>query len=227
MLKQRRLTQPFVILSLLGFIFSWSALTNAWSYSDRLFPGDVVQGEFLYAIISRAVWVLPACILIALFSGRLSIHAKNMVRKPPSGKLFFATLCLSLLYCGILMLVFHGGFWRNAEESVARLAIRFLVVGIVEETVFRGWGYNALAALGSRKRAVVISTAAFVVLHWPAYIISFFLTGAFHWSGILSQSAAAMVWGVTGCLLFRKDGSIWSAIAAHSFYDFIFTVFVG
>lgn len=125
------------------------------------------------------------------------------------------------------MLILHKGFWFNTAEPSLNILIKMLVVGIVEETVFRGWGYNALCAVLQKRKAMCVSTGLFVVLHWPAYFVRLFLSGSFNWAGFAGQSGAALVWGIICCRLFTKDRSIWSAILAHSIYDFVYTVFVG
>ena len=226
-MKPRRLPKLLLLLSLIGFVLLWAILTDAWQHSKLLFPNDTTLSVFFYAIGSRAIWIIPAIVLIVRFPQNLAINPKEMIRTVPHSKLFYLTISISLVYCCICMLVIHDGFWINAQESIMMLAIKFFVVGIVEEVVFRGWGYNALCSTYSQRKAVGTSTTLFVMLHWPAYIIRFLLTGSFNWSGILSQSAAALIWGIVCCSLLKKDRSIWSPILAHSFYDFVLTVFVG
>lgn len=226
-LKTKRLSQTYVIISLLCFIFLWTIVTDAWHYSTYFFPHNPSLGAYIYAIISRAIWVIPAIILLVLFSNSLSIAPKKLLTNLSHSKLFYIIICLSAVYCATSMFIVHGGFWFNAKESIIWLLVKMLTVGIVEETVYRGWGYNALASLTSSKKAIAISTGLFVILHWPAYFIGLILTGSFSWSGILSQSGVAIIWGIIGCNLLKKDQSIWSPILAHSFYDFIITMFVG
>ncbi len=36
--------------------------------------------------------------------------------------------------------------------------MKYVIVGFVEETVFRGWGYNALTKVTTDKNAVILST---------------------------------------------------------------------
>lgn len=65
-----------------------------------------------------------------------------------------------------MMLANHQGIWFNNNEITLPLEIiKLAAVGFVEETVFRGWGYNALAKVTSNKKAVILSTAFFILLH--------------------------------------------------------------
>lgn len=141
--------------------------------------------------------------------------------------MFYIVLGISVLYGIIYMLALHGGFGVYAADPIWSILIKLLVVAVVEETVFRGWGYNALVSVVSMRKARILSTFLFIVLHWPAYFIKLYLTGSFDWAGIIGQSAAALIWGILCCHLFQKDKSIWSAVIPHFFYDFMLYVFVG
>jgi membrane protease YdiL (CAAX protease family) len=226
-MKQNDLRLRTVILSLIGFILLWTVVTDAWGYSGYLFQSNALWGYYIYGIISRIVWVFPAVFLVALHRDKLAIAPRALLRNAPRSKMFFVVLGISAVYCGIVMVISHEGMWINTKEPLLGIFISILAVGIVEETVFRGWGYNALRAMLPNHKAIIVSTGLFVVLHWPAYFIRMFLSGSFDWAGILGQSSAAIVWGVVLCYLFMKDKSIWSAIISHFFYDFIFILFVG
>lgn len=93
--------------------------------------------------------------------------------------------------------------------------------------MFRGWGYNALLKYSSHIKAASITTALFVILHWPAYFIKFYRFGIFDFAGIIGQSTAALFWGFVCCWLLKRGKSIWNPIIAHSLYDLAFVLFVG
>ena len=226
-MKIKNLRLHTVIISLVGFIMFWTVVTDAWGHSGYLFQNNVLWGGYIYGVISRIVWIAPAVFLIVFYRGKLPIAPRIFLRNVPRCKMFYAVIGISVVYCGIVMIVLHEGLWFNTKEPLLGIFIKILAVGIVEETVFRGWGYNALCAMLSNRKAMIVSTGLFIVLHWPAYFIRLFLYGSFDWVGILGQSGAALVCGVICCFLFKKDKSIWSAIIPHFFYDFIFTIFVG
>jgi len=226
-LKLRDLRFHTVVLSLIDFILLWTVVTDAWGYSGCLFQNSVLWGNYIYGVISRIIWVFPAVLLIIFYRNSLSVAPKAFLRNAPRCKMFYAVISISFMYCFIVMLVSHEGFWFNTKEPFLGIFIKILAVAIVEETVFRGWGYNALCAMLSNRKAMIVSTGLFIVLHWPAYFIHLFLSGSFNWAGVLGQSGVALVCGAICCILFNKDKSIWSAIIPHFFYDLIFIVFVG
>ena len=125
------------------------------------------------------------------------------------------------------MLVTHGGFWLNPTVNVPLEIIKFCIVGVVEETVFRGWGYNALASAVTDKKAVIYSTVFFVLLHSPAYFIRFYRFGTMDYPTWLMQSFSAAVWGVVCCLLLKKSKTIWNPVIAHIVYDVFTALFTG
>lgn len=222
---KREITPHGVVISLLGFILLWTVVTDAWGYSAYLFLSD--NGTYFYGYISRFVWVLPAIFLIITKNECLMLHRKELFSRPRLDRPFVVVLSAILLYCLISMLTAHNGPWINREVPFWLTIMRYFVVGCVEETVFRGWGYNALAKVLSNGKAVAISTLLFVLLHWPAYFIELLRFGTFDYTMYLMQSCAAAIWGILPCWLLKKSGTLWNPILAHSVYDFLFTILIG
>lgn len=100
-------------------------------------------------------------------------------------------------------------------------------MGFVEETVFRGWGYNSLIPVVSYKKAAVLSTVFFILLHWSAYFIKLYRFGVFDFAGIIGQSTAALFWGFMFCWLLQKGKTLWNPMIAHILYDMTYLLFVG
>ena len=67
----------------------------------------------------------------------------------------------------------------------------------------------------------------FIILHWPAYIIRYFLGEGFNFSGILIQSFLALTWGLIFIYMLRKSESLMNPIIAHSLYDILLVIFIG
>ncbi len=150
------------------------------------------MGSYIYGYVSRILWVIPAIILIVKYSVKLSFDKTELFSCPKFVKELMIVLVLSVSYVLISMLVVHKGFHFNNGDLLWLVVIRYLEVGFVEETVFRGWGYNALAKHTSHIKAASIMTALFVILHWPAYFIKFYRFGIFDFAGMIGQSTAAL-----------------------------------
>ncbi len=222
---KREITPRCVVISLLGFILLWTAVTDAWGYSSYLFPAD--NGTYFYGYISRFFWVLPAIFLIAKYDKCLLLHRKELFSRPRFNGQLIAVLSAVLLYCLVSTLVAHKRFWINREIPFWLTAMRYFVVGCVEEIVFRGWGYNALAKTLPNRKAVAISTLLFVLLHWPAFFIKSFRFGTFDCAGILVQSFSTLLWGILTCWLLKNSRTLWNPILAHFIYDFLLTILIG
>ena len=125
------------------------------------------------------------------------------------------------------MMINHKGFWFNREVSFGLVSIKYMIVGFVEEIVFRGWGYNSLANIMSHNKAAIISTALFVLLHWPSYFIKFLRFGVFDFTGMISQSIGVFILGLVFCWLLEKGKTIWNPIIVHTIYDLMYVLLLG
>lgn len=214
-----------ILLTLLGFVFLWAVVSDAWGYSQYFL--NFSNGNYIYAYLSRFVWVLPAILLINRYSDSMYLSIRQLFSSPCINRSLMIVIIASALYVIIEMLVYHQGFWFNSSVNLPLEVIKYVVVGFVEEAVFRGWGYNALAKITSDKKAIVISTALFIILHWPAYFIKLYRFGTFDLAGIVSQSFSALVWGIIFCYLLKKGKNLWNPIIAHTFYDLLSVLLVG
>lgn len=79
----------------------------------------------------------------------------------------------------------------------------------------------------SDRKAMVLSTILFVLLHWPAYFIKLYRFGTFDFAAMLTQSFSAFLWGIIFCWLLRKGKSLWNPIIAHGAYDLMSVLLIG
>ena len=213
-----------IILSLIDFVVLWTLVTDAWGYSDHF---NINYGKYIYAYLSRLIWVLPAVLLIVKYSNSLYFSSRQCFSWLRFQKPLKIVMIVSLIYTLIMMFIYHRGFWFNKEVNLPLEILKFVLVGFVEETVFRGWGYNALAKVVSDKKAITISTIFFILLHWPAYFIKLYRFGTFDIFGVISQSSVSFFCGVVCCWLLKRETSLWNCIIAHAFYDIVFVLLVG
>lgn len=224
---KKELTSKYIILTLFGFIILWAIVTDAWGYSNYIFKNNVSIGAYIYSYISRVIWVLPAIFLITRNSDKLKLNKNELFSRPVFNKSLILTIIISLLYIIIMMLINHKGFWFNNEIILWFIIIKYIIVGFVEEVVFRGWGYNALANIMPQKKAMLITTLLFIALHFPAYFIKLLRFGVFDFAGIIVQSFSALIWGIVFCMLLKKGKTIWNPVIAHAIYDLMSILFIG
>lgn len=213
------------VLSMIGFIVLWAIITDAWNYSAILFPARILSVcKYLYGYLSRIIWMVPAFILIRRFDRNLCWSRKHLFSKPKAEPIFVVFMVLTTIYALTSMAIRYNS-WHVTSENLLLLTIKFLIVGIGEETVFRGWGYNLLKKVHSNTVSSIISALLFVVLHWPAYFIKLLLYGQFNWSGFVTQSISALVCGLLFAIMLKRSETLWNPIIAHFYYDWMLEVF--
>ena len=164
-----------IILTLFRSVVFWAIVTDAWGYLDYIFRNDPLNiGTCIYACLSRCIWVIPAILLIIRHSDKLGLHKHELYQHAKVGKPLMIVMAISLFSVMVGMLINHKGIWFNSEIFLGLVLAKYIVVGFVEETVFRGWGYNSLAKHMSHKKAAIISTVFFILLHRPAHFIRLF-----------------------------------------------------
>lgn len=101
------------------------------------------------------------------------------------------------------------------------------MVGFVEEIVYRGWGLNSLSVFMSERKATVITNFYFVALHFPAYLIKWYLHGSIAIEAMFIQAVYVFVLGIIFGYLFKKSKSLLPAIFVHFCCDFISLLIIG
>lgn len=150
--RKRNLTGRSVLMSLFGFVILWAVVTDAWGYSSHV---AARYGNYIYAVLSRLIWVTPAIWLILRHSALLSIGKRELFSRPVWNKSLIIILIVSLFVSFIGMFATHGGFWLNPTVNIPLEITKICFVGFVEETVFRGWGYNAMTEVVTNRKAII------------------------------------------------------------------------
>ena len=117
----------------------------------------------------------------------------------------------------LLALVQHGApHPRSGAFTWNSVLSTTLLIGFVEEIPYRGFVFQKLCELMSRKSAVAISSLLFVAIHLPGWISLHLFT--------LQILIFVFVFGVLMAILFIFTKSLWAPIISHSLNDFISAV---
>lgn len=122
-------------------------------------------------------------------------------------------IAISILLLGIR--IGHGFYFGNLALGTRGIfyfgvmwGLTFLVVGLAEEFLFRGYALATLTeGIGFWPAAIVLS-AAFGALHLSN-----------HGEDIVGALSAGLV-GLLFCFSFRRSGSLWFAIGLHAAWDY-------
>jgi uncharacterized protein len=211
-----------VVKPLLGAVVAAALIASAIDRAARL-NNPTAQGT-LGPLLLRVAALELALLLAALFATRPASCWKAELRLGPGGGGLIAIggVLLSLLIAGFAALVSAAvglvrmGFTERASAGLALVApgqVAWVVVvlglmpSIGEEIFFRGFMQTELAKRMSRRRALVLSSLTFALLHLdPRQLVASLPLGL--WWGHLSD----------------RTGSIRPAIAAHAACNVVATV---
>ena len=180
----------------------------------------------LWSTMLEEVGVLLAAVIPSLVLGRVERRRWGVYGLPASrtlGKLFWAgavwgfggiTLLLAALYG---LRVFEVGHMALHGARIVKFAlfwaVFFLLVGLFEEFLLRGYSQFTLTrAIGFWPAAVLLS-AAFGLIHLQ--------NAGEQWPGLLAAAAI----GFFFCLTLRRTGSLWFAVGFHMAWDWGETFF--
>ena len=188
--------------------------------------------EILFAIL----WIVIYCVLITPLKGTYGNNSIAMLAglAVVAVYLTFFVKCHHLeekyglkswpndtkrfLYFIPMWILTTGNLWggitiRNPFSAQLTAAISMCLIGYIEELIFRGFLFQAMAGDGSLRTAVIVASATFGIGH----IVNLFsgqstLETAF-------QVPFAIVWGFIFTMVFLKSGSLLPCIIAHALID--------
>lgn len=123
----------------------------------------------------------------------------------------------------ILIAYLSGGHWERNGPSWDMTLIFFdvillllqLVIGLVEETVFRGVILGCLESRYNKRIAVVVSSVLFAVLHGFGRHLNFI--------SFIQLLIAGTVVGILFSLITFESSSIWNSAIVHGVWNFVIT----
>lgn len=180
----------------------------------------------LFSMMLEELGVLIAAVLPALILARVERRPWRSYGLPVRqafGKLFwigalwgFAAITL-LLVAMYGLRVFSFGHLALHGARIAKFAvfwgIFFLLVGLFEDFLFRGYTQCALTRLIGFWPAAVLLSCTFGLIHLQ--------NGGEHSAGLLAAAAI----GFFFCLTLRRTGSLWFAVGFHAAWDWGETFF--
>ncbi len=167
----------------------------------------------------QSAWFAAALLSAALMARmeERSLDDYGLPRRQVFGKMFWVGAIWGLAAITLLMLVLRGthafyfGHVVLHGERVVKFAlfwgVYFVLVGLFEEFLIRGYAMYTLA------RSIGF---------WPAAVVLSIIFGAIHvrnpgetWAGLLGVVAIGMFF----CLTLYRTGNLWFAVGFHAFWD--------
>jgi membrane protease YdiL (CAAX protease family) len=208
-----------------GFAFYVAMFYPLQVLAGGLSAGDV-RASGLWTILLQEFGMLVAAVIPALVLARVERRPWRVFGLPGGqafGRLFWMgtvwgfcamTLLMFALYGAHAFtfghLVLHGA---RMARFAAFWAVMFLLVGLFEEFLLRGYSQFTLARGIGFWRAAIGLSSGFGLIHLRNY--------GEDWKGVL---AAAFI-GFFFCLTLRRTGNLWFAVGFHAAWDWGETFF--
>lgn len=165
-------------------------------------------------------WMLCALLLIAI---SITAFVKANHLKEKYGLTTYPKHQKRYLYFIPMWILVTGNLWggiRPAYQGVYLLTavLSMLLIGYIEELIFRGFLFKALISKIGTSKAIIISSVTFGIGH----IVNLFI-GQLTLETVI-QVFFAISWGFILTMVFYKSGSLLPGIIAHGLID-VFAVF--
>ncbi len=209
-MKIKHLRIRTVVISYLVFFAGWTLRVVCVDLSG--------MNEFLSWVTGFLIhfvwWPLFALLLIKRYSNDLNISLKEMITTKPKLRILLPLLVFALVYNIVGFFINSSGY--GTKMKLYDLIVTAATVGIFEESVFRGWFLNAVSTFVSERKANLISSALFVLIHYPGWIFA-----GYELTTIAVTSISVYALGLIFGWVFRKNRSIWTGAILHSAWDLI------
>ena len=171
---------------------------------------DDLAGKTVLQVLVPVICICVLAVVSTVWIMRNGLSEKyGLCRFKGSWKQFLFFIPLIIMSCVNL----KNGLGLNAPLAVALLMmVNLAVAGYVEEVIFRGFLFRAMAKDNLRS-AIIVSAVTFGAGH----IVN--LANTVDTLGVLLQVCYAIVIGFLYTIIVYKGGSLWLCIASHMFVN--------
>lgn len=174
------------------------------------------ENQFIQIIIRFLTWTLPPIIYLYL-SGENILEFLCV-----SGKIKKGIIWGGLIGMGIILLnltaqvIIIGRININFDLETGVWVKAVILVGFSEEVLFRGFLLNILNRWTGYRKANMIQSFLFLLIHFPGWI----LLNQFNYPGIIQNIVYVFMLALLLGYVLRKTGSLWSCLLIHSLSNF-------
>ena len=203
------------ILSLIVFVAVFVGALGIYGFYDKVWIRATLTADPLYVLrdlIAIAILLLPVAVVLKFSKQNLAdvaLTRKNLKKSLALGLLTSLTL---ILFLGVLSPYLGGGF-AGFSVATGYLFLSYLIIGLGEEIVFRGYIQTRLVAYGGSAIGVGATSFLYAAYNFPL--------GFFCFSGNISLAAVYAAWRFSSGLLygytFHKSQNVLSSTIVHIF----------
>lgn len=163
----------------------------------------------------ESIWMLVALAIIALVM-MLFIRTYRLEEKYGLDRL--PTAIHRYWYFIPLLILMTGNLWGGfhvAYSGISQLwaVLSMLLIGLIEEVIFRGFLFKMMLKENGVKPAIIVSAVTFGIGH-----LVNLLAGQTSLESVM-QVFFAIAWGFIFTMVFYKCGSLWPNIIVHGLVD--------
>ena len=190
----------------------WFAVTWIIAYVVLASTGDNVSADIgILKIVTLPILIILS-VMLFLFVKRNGLSKKYGLCKSeiPASKMLYYIPLLILLTANL----WYGVAMNVSPLETALYILSMLCVGFLEEMIFRGFLFNAMAKNGV-KSAIIVSSVTFGIGH----MVNLFNGSGAEFLPNLLQVIYAVAIGFTFVMIFYKTKSLIPCILTHSIFN--------
>ena len=163
-------------LNLLKLLLFYTIFWLIWCIWELFLPTKIeaALGTLLFTLVSSvvklSVWTIPAIILVQNYKNDVLFSWREMLTSKIKWTFLFVPLGIFAFFNLFSAFIQNGKITVSSEFEWITLIGTVLLVGVTEETVFRGFFLNALCKKMKLWPAIIITATAFLLIHFPIWL---------------------------------------------------------
>ncbi|MEI6499170.1 MAG: CPBP family intramembrane glutamic endopeptidase [bacterium] len=195
-----------------------------WTIRELVISRFVPKYELISeALLKTLVWIILPSAFIYLIEKKSPINFLKLDTFPKKAASW--SVVLGLAY--VVGAIFFNGPSFKISTNLEDWLNGFLLVGIAEEIVFRGYILRKFSELMSFSKANLWQSVLFVLIHVPVWFAQnkgYFPTGSLY--EYLSAIIFVFIFAITTGYVTKQTKSLWPAVIFHSLADLAVIVLI-
>jgi len=182
---------------------------------------DSIPRAITSAVIKIAIWIIPVILLVKVMERGNPLSYLGLRYNFKKGLKWAGWLSLVFIsyfiFLNLTVLKSNIDFQMGLHEWLNTV----LLVGIIEEIVFRGFLLRKLMDSYKFWIANTITALLFVSIHFPIWFYKDLFELAYLLNGIITSFVLGIIFG----FIYKQSNSLWSVIIVHSLYNLLVSLF--
>lgn len=227
-LSSAKVTLITVFLTLFILVFK---VIGFYNFFSKFVSYDEIYGVSIYLNVTKVIWASIAFVFVVRYQRYLYSSISEMFDfKRINLKIISIYLVLMFFIDLIGTFVLYGKLPDASSFNFIGSIIDNFIVGLTEETIFRGSMFNLSIKTLGYMRSNIIQSISFMMAHLLPYcywLLNGMSFSSSTWNYLSMQLPFCLVSGFILGWIFNKTKSLWTTIIIHCFADVIGEFFIG